>query len=69
MFRLAAMLYVLVATALGGTAVMVVLILHMMERWQIAGAFATGCVLALPASYLLAAKIYAAINNRPAQKA
>ena len=68
MFRLAAMLYVLVATALGGAAVIAVLSLQMMERWQIAGAFAAGCVLALPASYLLAMKIYAAINNRPGQK-
>lgn len=69
MLRLAAMLYVLVATALGGAAVIAVLSLNLMERWQIAGAFATGCVLALPASYILAKKIYAAINNRPAVKA
>ena len=63
MLRLSAVLYILVASALGGAAVTAVLAMRMMEPWQIAGAFAAGCVLALPISALLGRKIYNAMNT------
>lgn len=67
MLRLAAVLYILVASALGGAAVTAVLSMNMMQAWQIAAAFAAGCVLALPISYVLAKRIYVAMNSsRPA---
>ncbi|MFA7413883.1 MAG: hypothetical protein WC048_05310 [Rhizobium sp.] len=62
MFRLAAVLYILVATALGGAAVTAVLSMGMMDAWQIAGAFAVGCVLALPIAIILGKKIYTAMK-------
>ncbi len=62
MFRLAAVLYILLATTLGGVAVTALLSLGMMDGWQIAGAFAAGCVLALPLSALLGKKIYTALK-------
>lgn len=62
MFRLAAVLYILCATVLGGGAVTAVLALRMMERWQIAGAFLAGCVVALPIAAVLAKKIYTAMK-------
>lgn len=62
MFRLAAVLYILVATAAAGAAVTAVLSMRLMEPWQIGAAFAAGCVLAVPVSYLLARRIYAALK-------
>jgi hypothetical protein len=62
MFRLAAVLYILVATVLGGGAVIAVLTMEMMEAWQIAGAFAAGCLLAIPVAVVLAGKIYKAMK-------
>ncbi|WP_416799563.1 hypothetical protein [Ciceribacter azotifigens] len=62
MFRLSAVLYILVATAMAGAAVTAVLALGMMERWQIAAAFAAGVVLALPVAAVLGKKIYTAIK-------
>lgn len=62
MFRLSAVLYILVATVLAGAAVTAVLSLGMMQRWQIAGAFAVGCVLALPVAAVLGKKIYTALK-------
>lgn len=63
MLRLTAVLYILVASAMGGAAVTVVLALRMMEPWQIAGAFAAGCLLALPVSAILGRKIYNAMKT------
>ena len=62
MFRLAAVLYILVASAVGGAAVTAVLSMRLMEPWQIGGAFVAGCVAALPIAYVLARKIYAAMK-------
>ncbi|MGX5665523.1 hypothetical protein G6N76_07170 [Rhizobium daejeonense] len=62
MFRLAAVLYILCATVLGGGAVTAVLAMRMMEPWQIAGAFIAGCVLALPIAAVLGKKIYTAMK-------
>ncbi|WP_244712150.1 hypothetical protein [Rhizobium cremeum] len=39
-----------------------VLAMRMMERWQIAGAFLAGCVVALPIAVVLAKKIYTAMK-------
>ncbi|MCL6706352.1 hypothetical protein M8R20_05020 [Pseudomonas sp. R2.Fl] len=63
MVRLAAVLYILAATVLAGAAVTAVLAMDMMEAWQIAAAFAAGCVLALPLAYILARKIYATMKT------
>ncbi|PZU84928.1 MAG: hypothetical protein DI528_13205 [Shinella sp.] len=64
MFRLAAVLYILCATVLAGGAVTAVLAMRMMEPWQIAGAFAAGCLLALPIAAVLGKKIYTAMKPR-----
>ena len=63
MLRLAAVLYILVASAVGGAAVITVLSLEMREGWQIASAFAAGLVLAIPISAILAKKIYNALQG------
>ncbi|PPJ47390.1 hypothetical protein C0075_17710 [Rhizobium sp. KAs_5_22] len=63
MLRLSAVLYILVATVLAGGAVTAVLAMNMMERWQIAGAFAAGCVVALPISAILGRKMYNAMKS------
>ena len=63
MLRLAAVIYVLVATVMAGSAVTAVLALRFSEGWQIAGAFAAGLVLAVPVALVLGRKIYTAINR------
>ncbi|WP_246701768.1 hypothetical protein [Rhizobium terricola] len=63
MLRLSAVLYILVATVLGGGAVTAVLSMRMMEAWQIAGAFAAGCVVALPIAAVLGRKMYNAMKS------
>ncbi|WP_454287806.1 hypothetical protein [Rhizobium arsenicireducens] len=63
MLRLSAVLYILVATVLGGGAVTAVLAMRMMERWQIAGAFAAGCIVALPIAAILGRKMYNAMKS------
>ena len=63
MLRLSAVLYILVATVLGGGAVTAVLSMRMMEPWQIAGAFAAGCVVALPIAAVLGRKMYNAMKS------
>lgn len=65
MFRLAAVLYILVAAATAGAAVTAVLAMRLVEWWAIAGAFAAGCIIAAPVAVVLARRIYAAINPRP----
>lgn len=63
MLRLAAVMYVLVATVLGGSAVTALLAMKMMEGWQIAAAFGAGLIVSLPISLVLGKKIYNAINT------
>ena len=63
MLRLSAVLYILVATVLAGGSVTAILALKMMERWQIAGAFAAGCIVALPIAAILGRKIYNAMKS------
>lgn len=62
MFRLAAVMYVLAATVIGGSAVTAVLALGHAKAGHIASAFGFGLVVALPVAFLLGKKIYAAIN-------
>ena len=63
MLRLAAVLYVLVATVLGGSAVIAVMALGFMKGWQIAGAFGVGLVISLPIALVLGKKMYSALNT------
>lgn len=58
MLRLAAVLYILVASAVGGASVIAVLSLDMRQGWQIAAAFATGLVISIPIAVVLGKKIY-----------
>jgi len=58
MMRLAALLYSLIATALAGTAVIAVLTAGMVSTLAIVGAAAVGAVAALPASWLVARRLY-----------
>ncbi|SLN55455.1 hypothetical protein TRL7639_02958 [Falsiruegeria litorea R37] len=58
MFRLASMLYALVATAISGTAVIAVLSAGMVTVPAIVGAAAIGAVVAAPASWLIAKRLY-----------
>jgi len=37
--------------------------MRMMERWQIAGAFAAGCIVALPIAAILGRKMYNAMKS------
>lgn len=66
MLRLAAVLYILVASAVGGSAVIAVLSLDMREGWQIAAAFAAGLVVAIPIAAVLGKKIYTALEGAKA---
>jgi threonine/homoserine/homoserine lactone efflux protein len=63
MLRLAAVLYILVASAVAGAAVIAVLSLDMRQGWQIATAFGTGLVIALPIAAILARHIYNAMQG------
>lgn len=63
MLRLAAVLYILVASATGGAAVIGVLTLDMRHGWQIAAAFAAGLVIAVPIAAVLARRIYNALQG------
>ncbi|MBY6081821.1 hypothetical protein [Ruegeria arenilitoris] len=58
MMRLAALLYSLIATALAGSAVIAVLTAGMVSTLAIVGAAAAGAVTALPASWLVAKRLY-----------
>ena len=58
MFRLAAMLYSLIATALAGSAVIAVLSAGMVSVGAILVAAAAGALAALPASWLVARRLY-----------
>jgi hypothetical protein len=63
MFRLIAVLYVLVATTLAGIGVTAVLALGMFTRTHIAGAALAGAVLALPVAWLAGKRLYRAVRN------
>ncbi|UJW76455.1 hypothetical protein [Rhizobium sp. SL42] len=63
MLGLTAVLYILVASALGGAAVITVLALDLVQGWHIAGAFLSGCLVALPVAILLGRKIYNALQG------
>ncbi|WP_298936933.1 hypothetical protein [uncultured Ruegeria sp.] len=58
MFRLAAVLYSLIATAMAGSAVVAVLSAGLVTVSAIVSAAAAGAVLAAPASWLVARKLY-----------
>ncbi|WP_120633486.1 hypothetical protein [Ruegeria sp. EL01] len=58
MFRLAAVLYSLIATAMAGSAVVAVLSAGLVSVNAIVSAAAAGAVLAVPASWLVAQKLY-----------
>ncbi|WP_170465317.1 hypothetical protein [Ruegeria arenilitoris] len=58
MLRLAAILYSLIATALAGSAVIAVLTAGLVSTVAIVSAAAAGCVVALPASWLVARRLY-----------
>ena len=68
MLRLAAVMYVLVATVVGGSAVTAVMAMGMMKGWQIAAAFGVGLVVTLPIALILGKKVYTALNSTPANR-
>jgi hypothetical protein len=57
MFRLASMLYSIIASAMAGSGVIAVLSAGYVSLNAILGAAAVGAVLAIPVSYLVARKI------------
>jgi hypothetical protein len=57
MFRLASILYSIIATTLSGSGVIAVLAMGYVSVPAILGAVAVGAVLALPVSYLVARRI------------
>ncbi len=63
MLRLAAVLYILVASALGGAAVIAVLTLDLRQGWQIAAAFVAGLVISIPVAAVLGKRIYNALQG------
>ncbi|WP_147179031.1 MULTISPECIES: hypothetical protein [Alphaproteobacteria] len=63
MLRLSAVLYILVASVLGGVAVIALLSMNMMEGWKIAAAFGAGCVVAIPVAAVLGRKMYNAMKT------
>ncbi len=58
MFRLAAMLYTLIASALAGSAVIAVLSAGLVSVNAIVAAAAAGAVVAAPVSWLVAKRLY-----------
>lgn len=66
MFRLAAVLWVLVATALAGGVVTALLSLNMMDGPKIAGGALVGAIVAVPIAWLLGKKLYGALNGKVA---
>lgn len=58
MVRLAALFYSLIATALAGAAVIAVLAAGLVSAMAIISAAALGALLAVPASWLLARRLY-----------
>lgn len=66
MFRLAAVLWVLVATALAGGVVTALLSLNMMDGPKIACGALVGAIVAVPIAWLLGKKLYGALNGKVA---
>ena len=66
MFRLAAVLWVLVATVLAGSVVTALLTLNLMEPIQIAGGALVGALVAIPIAWIVGKRIYTTMNGRPA---
>ncbi len=63
MFRLAAILWVLIATVLAGSAVTALLTLNMMEPVQIAGGAIAGALVAIPVAWIIGKNVYMAVNG------
>ncbi len=63
MFRLAAILWVLIATVLAGSAVTALLTLNMMEPVQIAGGAIAGALVAIPVAWIVGKSVYRAVNG------
>lgn len=63
MFRLIAVLYVLIATTLAGVAVTAVLALNMFDSAHIAGAAAVGALVALPVSWFVGKRLFTAMKS------
>ncbi|MDH4439692.1 MAG: hypothetical protein QE284_04840 [Rhizobium sp.] len=63
MLRLAAVLYILVASAVAGAAVIAVLTLDLRQGWHIAAAFGAGLVVSVPVTAVLARRIYNALQG------
>lgn len=60
MYRLASMLFTLISSALAGTAVIAVLVAGYVSVTAIVAAAAVGAVVAMPVSWMVARKLYAA---------
>ncbi|WP_209508001.1 MULTISPECIES: hypothetical protein [unclassified Ruegeria] len=58
MFRLAAMLYSLIATAISGSAVIAVLSAGLVSVSAIVGAAVAGAMIAAPVSWMVAQRLY-----------
>lgn len=63
MFRLASILFPIIATTLGGAGVIAVLSAKMATPTYIVGAFAAGVVLALPVSAIVGRSLYRATRE------
>lgn len=63
MFRLVAILYVLIATVLAGAAVTVLLSMNMVHAAQIAAAAAAGAVVAVPVAWLVGKQMWASMGR------
>jgi hypothetical protein len=63
MFRLAAILYVLIASTLAGIGVVAVVSMSMMDARSIVTAAVAGAIIALPATWLVARRISAATSR------
>lgn len=65
MFRLAAIMYVLVAAAFAGVAVTALLSTGIFDRALLAGGAVAGAVVAIPAAWLIARQLYALTRQTP----
>jgi urea transporter len=63
MYRLIAVLYVLLGTTLAGIGVIIVLALNMVDAAHISLAALAGAVVAIPVSWVIGKRIFAAVRN------
>jgi hypothetical protein len=63
MFRLAAIIYVLVSAALAGAFVTALLSANILDRMSLAGAAVGGAVVAVPIAWLIARQMLAVIRR------